>query len=179
MRRTDARRRKRDRPDGVIQGFHVIAYKVDPRICVLARNLLSKDRCRAALADEVVPVRPEMPLVSKAKSCACRGERLARTGIFRDMNDGHYYETAPALEGIIDAFHTHALRQNRPMPLEALRVLARKLRYAMPLEMSDIKGARTAVRVLRAESMEMTLQYANDLIRTTQIRIELDEREAA
>ncbi|MCA7083440.1 hypothetical protein K7G19_07480 [Cupriavidus sp. DB3] len=101
------------------------------------------------------------------------------TPIFRDMNDGHYYETAPALEGIIDAFHTHALRQNRPMPLEPLRVLARKLRYAMPLEMSDIKAARAAVRVLRAESMEMTLQYANDLIRTTQIRIEMDEREAA
>lgn len=101
------------------------------------------------------------------------------TPIFRDMNDGHYYETAPALEGIIDAFHTHSLRQNRPMPLEPLRVLARKLRYAMPLEMSDIKAARAAVKVLRAESMEMTLRYANDLIRTTQIRIELDEKEAA
>lgn len=101
------------------------------------------------------------------------------TPIFRDMNDGHYYETAPALEGIIDAFHTHALRQNRPMPLEPLRVLTRKLRYVMPLEMSDIKAARAAVKVLRAESMEMTLRYANDLIRTTQIRIELDEKEAA
>lgn len=80
VRRTDARTRERDRPDGVTHGFQVIAYKVDPRICVLARNLLSKDDWRSALADEVVPVRPEVPLVSKAKSCACRAERLARTG---------------------------------------------------------------------------------------------------
>lgn len=101
------------------------------------------------------------------------------TPIFRDMNDGCYYETAPALEGIIDAFATHAVRQHRPMPLEPLRVLARKLRYAMPLEMADVAAARQSVKALRAESMEMTLRYANDLVKTTQIRIELDEREAA
>lgn len=65
------------------------------------------------------------------------------------------------------------------MPLDPLRLLARKLRYAMPLEMADITAVRQAIKVLRAESLEMTLQYANDLIRTTQIRIELDEREAA
>jgi hypothetical protein len=77
---TDARRRKRDRPEGVIHGFQVILYKVEPRLCVLARNLLSKDDCRAALADEVLPGRPEVPLVSKPIAFACRAERLARTG---------------------------------------------------------------------------------------------------
>jgi hypothetical protein len=43
MRRADARSRKRDRPEGVTHAFQVILYKVDPSICVLARNLLSKD----------------------------------------------------------------------------------------------------------------------------------------
>jgi len=43
MRRTDARRRKRDTPEGVTQGFHVSVYKVDPSIDSLACNLLSKD----------------------------------------------------------------------------------------------------------------------------------------
>ncbi|UXC37149.1 hypothetical protein [Cupriavidus gilardii] len=122
------------------------------------------------------------PLESMLDAIERDGEVMATrdgTPIFRDLNDGHYYETAPALEGIIDAFHTHAMRQNRPMPLEPLRLLARKLRYAMPLEMADITAVRQAIKVLRAESLEMTLQYANDLIRTTQIRIELDEREAA
>jgi hypothetical protein len=80
VRSTDARRRERDRPDPVSQAFQVILYKVDPSICVFARNLLSKDDCRAALADEPVEVRPEVPLVSKPSSFACRAERLARTG---------------------------------------------------------------------------------------------------
>ena len=80
MRRTDARSRERHRPEGVRHGFHVIVYKVDPSVCVFARNLFSKYRWRAALFDEVVPRRPEVPLVIKRKSFACRAERLARTG---------------------------------------------------------------------------------------------------
>jgi len=58
VRSTDARRRKRDRPDGVTHAFHVILYKVDPSIDVLACNLLSKDDCRLALFDEMEERRP-------------------------------------------------------------------------------------------------------------------------
>jgi len=80
MRRADARSAQICRPDGVARGFHVSTYKVEPTEAVLARNLLSKDDCRLALADEVVPMRPEVPLVSNPRSSACRAERLARTG---------------------------------------------------------------------------------------------------
>ena len=58
VRRTDARRRERDTPEGVTHAFHVSVYKVDPSIDSLARNLLSKDDCRAALVDEVLPGGP-------------------------------------------------------------------------------------------------------------------------
>jgi len=58
MRRTDARRRERDTPEGVTQAFHVSVYKVDPIIDSLACNLLSKDRCRLSLRDEVLPGGP-------------------------------------------------------------------------------------------------------------------------
>ncbi|CUX25631.1 hypothetical protein AGR5A_Cc20261 [Agrobacterium genomosp. 5 str. CFBP 6626] len=58
VRSTDARRRKRDRPDSVTHGFQVILYKVDPRVCVLTCNLLSKDDWRATLLDEVEERRP-------------------------------------------------------------------------------------------------------------------------
>ncbi len=58
MRRTDARRRERDTPEGVTQAFHVSVYKVDPSVGILARNLLSKDDWRAALSDEVLPGGP-------------------------------------------------------------------------------------------------------------------------
>jgi hypothetical protein len=77
VRRTDARRRKRDRPEGVTQGFHVSVYKVDPSVCVFACNLLTKDDVRLALLDEMVEGRPQVPLVSKPIAFACRAERLA------------------------------------------------------------------------------------------------------
>lgn len=80
VRSTDARRRERNSPEGIRQGFHVSLYKVEPRLCVLACNLLSKDDCRLALADEPMEVWPQVPLVIKPSSRACRAERLARTG---------------------------------------------------------------------------------------------------
>lgn len=80
MRRTDARRRKRDGPEGVSQGFQVSVYKVDPRLDSLARNLLSKDDWRFALTDEPGEARPKVSWVRKPSSSACRAERLARTG---------------------------------------------------------------------------------------------------
>jgi hypothetical protein len=55
-------------------------YKVEPRPDIAARNLLSIDDWRAALLDEPVEGRPQVPLVSKPSSFACRAERLARTG---------------------------------------------------------------------------------------------------
>ena len=80
VRSTEARRRERDSPEGIVHGFHVSLYKVEPRLCILACNLFSKDDWRLALADEPIEVRPEVPLVIKPISLACRGERLARTG---------------------------------------------------------------------------------------------------
>jgi hypothetical protein len=71
VRRTDARRRKRNTPEGVTQAFHVSVYKVDPRVSVLARNLFSKDACREMLGDEVVEGGPEMPLVFKPSAFTC------------------------------------------------------------------------------------------------------------
>jgi hypothetical protein len=78
MRRTDARRRKRECPDGIIQGFQVSVYKVEPRLCVFTCNLLTNNSSRAALRDEVVSVGPKVPLVIEPISLTCRAERLAR-----------------------------------------------------------------------------------------------------
>jgi hypothetical protein len=80
VRRADARSANILCREGVSRCFHVSRYKVEPAEAVAARNLLAKDCCRAALADEVVPVRPEVPLVSSPRSAACRAERLARAG---------------------------------------------------------------------------------------------------
>jgi len=77
MRRTDPRSRKRDTPEGVTHCFHVSLYKVDPRLCVFARNLFSKHDWRTTLLDKPLEWRPQVPLIIKPCSLACRAERLA------------------------------------------------------------------------------------------------------
>ena len=79
MRRADARSAEIDRPAGVARCFQVSLYKVEPTKAVFACNLLTKDDWRAALADEVVESWPQVPLIIKPCSFACRAERLART----------------------------------------------------------------------------------------------------
>ena len=58
MRSADARSAQISLPDGVALSFQVSVNKVEPTEAVLARNLLAKDRCRSALADEMVPSGP-------------------------------------------------------------------------------------------------------------------------
>ena len=84
VRGTDARSRERDAPEGVTHGFQVSLYKVDPSIDSLACNLLSNNDCRAALLDEPLERGPEVPLIIKPSSFACRAERLAWAGACPD-----------------------------------------------------------------------------------------------
>jgi hypothetical protein len=79
VRRTEARSAGIKRPAGVSRCFQVSLNNVEPSEAVLTCNLLAKDDARAALADEVEPSGPKVPLVSKPFSFACRAERLART----------------------------------------------------------------------------------------------------
>lgn len=75
--RTRARGFDRHCPHGVFQGFQITSHKSEP--VSSGRNLLSKDCCRIKDLDEVAPVGPEVTVVSKPKSFARLGERLART----------------------------------------------------------------------------------------------------
>jgi len=80
VRRTEAASRQISRPCGVARSFQVSEYSVEPVEAVLARNLLSKDDWRAALCDEPMEVRPEVPLVVEPLALARRAERLAGAG---------------------------------------------------------------------------------------------------
>lgn len=78
MRGAEARSAGINRPDGVARAFQVSEYKVDPSEAVRARNLLTNDDSRTALADEPVERGPQVPLVSKPAAFADRAERLTR-----------------------------------------------------------------------------------------------------
>jgi hypothetical protein len=75
--RADARSRQIRRCDGIVDFLQVKRYSIEPFESVAARNLLSKDRCRAALRDEAVEGWPEVPLVHFARSLAGARKRLA------------------------------------------------------------------------------------------------------
>jgi hypothetical protein len=80
VRGADARSAQIGAPDGIAQLFQVRAYSGEPVPSSLARNLLAKDRWRAALADEPKEHGPEMAFILDALSLSRRRERLAGAG---------------------------------------------------------------------------------------------------
>lgn len=84
-------------PDGVTFGFHVCRNKIEPSVPNRCANLLAKHDVRTALADEVEPRRPEMPLICKPQSFTCRAERLART---RTSPNGHISRPSGKIKGV-------------------------------------------------------------------------------
>ncbi|AHB08507.1 hypothetical protein U875_14155 [Pandoraea pnomenusa 3kgm] len=104
---------------------------------------------------------------------------LNGTPIFQDTNDGCWYEMVPALTGFIDAYEIHESRCGRAMPLEPLRLLARKLDVGMPLFDTDTVPARAALATLKAETMNMRADYARDLVQTVRIQVEQEQAREA
>jgi len=79
MRRARARSRKIGGPDGISTAFQVSAYSREPFVSHASRNLLSKDRCRAALGDEFVKSGPEVSFVGMAFPLSRARKRLTGT----------------------------------------------------------------------------------------------------
>jgi hypothetical protein len=80
----DARSAQICRPDGVALIFQVSRNNIQPGEAILACNLLSKDRCRAMLADEPEKVRPEVALIFRAALLTGVTEGLAGAGASPD-----------------------------------------------------------------------------------------------
>lgn len=77
VRRADARSAQIGGPDGISWCFQVSSYSGEPLTSKLARNLFSKDRWRAALADEPEELRPEVAVVFLCEFLAGLREGLA------------------------------------------------------------------------------------------------------
>jgi hypothetical protein len=79
VRRADARSAQIGGPDGISDCFQVSTYSGEPFTSILARNLFSKDRCRAALGDEAVKSGPEVASIGMATSLSSARKRLTGT----------------------------------------------------------------------------------------------------
>ena len=76
MGRTDAASWQAGAPDGISIGLQVMANSGEPFTSIRARNLFSKDNCRAALGDEAVKSGPEVSFVDMALSLSSDRKRL-------------------------------------------------------------------------------------------------------
>lgn len=85
VRRADPRSAEIDRSAGVTRSFQVKENSVEPPEPSRARNLFANDDWRTTLADEAVPLGPEVPGVVDAATAAGLGERLARTRAAPDV----------------------------------------------------------------------------------------------
>jgi hypothetical protein len=93
VRRSDARSAQIGSPAGISQSFQVKANSGEPFTSILARNLLSKHRCRSALGDEGVKSGPKVALVCVALSLASARKRL--TGTASSPDSGAAFESGP------------------------------------------------------------------------------------
>jgi len=93
VRRSDARSAQIGSPAGISQSFQVKANSGEPFTSILARNLLSKHRCRSPLGDEIVKSGPKVALVGVSLSLASARKRLTRTGASPDS--GNAFESGP------------------------------------------------------------------------------------
>jgi len=92
--RADARSAQIGSPAGISQVFQVKANSGEPFTAILARNLLSKDRCRTALGDEAVKSGPKVALVGVPLSLASARKRLTGTGACPDSSG--VFESGPS-----------------------------------------------------------------------------------
>lgn len=105
-------------------------------------------------------------------------EHFTDKPIFRDHNDGKWYETPIAIMGVVDAYQMHQERRGIDLQLDPLRKLAKKLEYGMPIFDTDTKACRECLSRMKRETMTMTANYASSLIVEFQIKEELMKRAA-
>lgn len=79
MRCARARSAQIGSPDGISCALQVSAYSGEPLAAILARNLFSKDDCRAALGDKRVKSGPEVSFVGMALALSRARKRLTWT----------------------------------------------------------------------------------------------------
>ncbi len=93
--------------------------------------------------------------------------------IFKDAVDGHWYETPIAIMGVVDAYQMHQERIGIDLGLDPLRQLANKLTYDMPIFQADTEACRACLKRMKAVTLNMTADYARQMIVDFQIKEEL------
>ncbi|WP_231690204.1 hypothetical protein [Achromobacter sp. 2789STDY5608615] len=88
--------------------------------------------------------------------------------------DGHKYEAAPAIEGLIWHFEMWSIRHAKELPLQPLRDLHIALHYLVPIQERTIEGLRQALPILRRVIAYGQRDDQGDLFHQTCIKIAME-----
>lgn len=88
--------------------------------------------------------------------------------------DGHKYEAAPAIEGLIWHFEMWSIRHAKELPLQPLRDLYIALHYLVPIQERTIEGLRHALPILRRVIALGQRDDQGDLFHQTRIKIAME-----
>lgn len=98
-------------------------------------------------------------------NCSARGVPM-----FRDLEDGQWYETAAALQGVIDHLEMYQIRFQCDLPLSALKEFHKGLQYAMPVSAGLLARLQRDLPLLQRAMARSDPDSVNDLFRQVQIK---------
>lgn len=87
-----------------------------------------------------------------------------------------WFDTAEAIDGVILHLEMYSLRTGIAVPLDALRELHIAFKYAVPIFERTLDGVTAAMPVLRRIMSAADPDVMLDILRQTQIKIELDKK---
>lgn len=94
--------------------------------------------------------------------------------ILRSHGDGFAYPAAGAVDGVADFFEMWATRHGKTLDVSALRQVAVRLANGAPIDHPLMERAKALLPTLRRIGALMNRDDAEDLIRQTQIKAELE-----
>lgn len=103
-------------------------------------------------------------------NCSPRGVPM-----FRDLETGEWFDTAYALQGLIDHLEMYQLREQRSLPLQALKELHRCLDYSMPVSQGLLSRLQRDLPVLQRAIATADPDQMRDILRQVQIKELMEE----
>ncbi|WP_241134073.1 hypothetical protein [Achromobacter insuavis] len=94
--------------------------------------------------------------------------------ILRSHGDGFAYPAAGAVDGVADFFEMWATRHRKTLDVSALRQVAVRLANGAPIDHPLMERVKALLPTLRRIGALMNRDDAEDLIRQTQIKAELE-----
>lgn len=129
---------------------------------------------RVAMRDQAVSV--FKPLLSIIDEMEHDGTTDSARGVpvLLNQQDGHYYELAPTIIGLVEMFEIHQMRSGQDLGHSILRTFATMLDHGMPVTPADTTKVRKTIATMISAIEHWQPSYAKELADTVETRALLE-----